>query len=66
MERVLKLWDSDEFARLVLYQEGNRQKSWKIISPALDSLSERTWNVQVRKEVAHVVELYHLQEKDLH
>ena len=66
MERVLKMWDNDEFAHLILSQEGNRQKSWKIVSPSLSSLSERTWNGQVRKEVAHVVELYHLQEKDLH
>ena len=59
------MWDNDEFARLVLYQEGNRKKSWKIISPTLTGLSERTWNVQVQKEIDHVVELYHLQEKDL-
>ena len=49
MERVLKMWDNDEFAHLILYQEGNRQKSWKIVSPALNSLSDRTWNGQVQK-----------------
>lgn len=63
-ERALKLWDNDEFAHLILYQEGNRKKSWKVVSSAIEHLKEKTWNVQVRKEAMHVVELYKLQGSD--
>ncbi|KNB41882.1 serine/threonine protein phosphatase [Blastocystis sp. subtype 4] len=57
-QRVLKLWDGDEFAHIVLYHDQNCTYSWKYLSSSMQQVANDCWNSQVRESAAHVISLY--------
>lgn len=54
----MKFWDNDEFAHFVLHQEKNRIASWKMLESSIRMTADYHWNLQVRKDASHVLELY--------
>lgn len=55
---MLKLWDGDEFAHIVLYHDQNCAYSWNYLSSSMQQVANDCWNSQVRESAAHVISLY--------